>query len=265
MLEVSDLSVEITRRDRGGSVRVVDGVGFSLEKGEVLGLVGESGSGKTVTARSLMRLLPSQVARIVRGRIALEGEDVLAASEERMQAIRGRRMAMVFQEPMTALNPVLTVGRQLLEVVGREGGLPRLERRSRAIALLERVRIADPRTRFDQYPHQLSGGMRQRVMIAMALALDPIVLIADEPTTALDVTVQAQIISLIDELRREKGTTVLWITHDLGVVAQICDRVAVMKAGAIVESGATDRVLLQPEHAYTRALLAALELPRRRA
>jgi oligopeptide/dipeptide ABC transporter ATP-binding protein len=255
LLEVEGLSIAFHTDD--GLVRVVDGVSFDLKAGQALGLVGESGCGKSVTAQTLMRLLPMPPALIEAGRMVFAGEDLIAADERRLRALRGDRMAMIFQEPMTSLNPTFTVGAQISEALELHRGLSRTEAREKAIAGLGEVGIGSPRERFDQYPHQLSGGLRQRVMIAMALACRPALLIADEPTTALDVTVQAQILDLLDNLQRELGLAILLITHDLGVVAEVCDEIAVMYAGRIVETGPAATVLEGPRHPYTAGLLAS--------
>jgi peptide/nickel transport system ATP-binding protein len=247
-----------------GSVRAVDGIDFELRKGECFALVGESGSGKSMTALSLMRLLP-EAGRIASGRVALDGIDLLALPEAAMRAVRGRRVAMVFQEPSTALNPVLTVGRQIVEVLERHTNKTPRENRQTAIELLRAVGIRDAERRFDEYPFQLSGGLKQRAMIAAALAVDPEVLIADEPTTALDVTIQAQILELLARLQAERGMTLLLITHDLGIVARMAHRIAVMYAGEIVEIAGRDAFLRAPQHPYSQKLFAALPTPQRRA
>ncbi len=259
LLAVENLSISF--QTDSGSVSVVSDVGFTLRAGRTLGLVGESGCGKSVTAQTLMRLLPTPPALIDAGRILFAGEDLVAASERRLRALRGDRLAMVFQEPMTSLNPTFTVGSQISEALILHRGLSWPEARETAIAGLREVGIGSPEARFDQYPHQLSGGLRQRVMIAMALACRPALLIADEPTTALDVTVQAQILELLGRLQRELGLSILLITHDLGVVAELCDDIAVMYAGRIVEKGPADDVLGRPRHPYTAGLLAST--PRR--
>ena len=246
-----------------GMVRAVDGVSFELRKGECFALVGESGSGKSMTALSLMRLLP-EAARIAGGSVGLEGIDLLALPEAAMRAVRGRRVAMIFQEPSTALNPVLTVGRQITEVIERHDRKEKDAGR-RAIGLLRSVGIADPERRFDQYPFELSGGLKQRAMIAAALAVDPEVLVADEPTTALDVTIQAQILDLLQKLQQERGMALLLITHDLGIVARMAQRVAVMYAGEIVELAEREAFFRAPQHPYSQKLFAALPSPRRRA
>ncbi|MGE5511845.1 MAG: ABC transporter ATP-binding protein [Bacteroidota bacterium] len=256
LLELSDLHVSFSG-DSGRITHAVQGVGLSLARGKTLGLVGESGSGKSVTALSIMRLLPKESASI-RGHIRFEGRELLTLSEREMQDLRGNRVAMIFQEPMTSLNPSYTVGDQIGESLQRHRGLNRAAARRQAIALLERVRIPSAAARVDEYPHKLSGGMRQRVMIAMALACEPALLIADEPTTALDVTIQAQILDLLRMLQAETGTAILLITHDLGVVAEMADEVAVMYAGEIVERGSVAAVLSAPEHPYTAGLLGSI-------
>ncbi|MHC2088997.1 ABC transporter ATP-binding protein [Methylobacterium sp. CM6244] len=253
VLEVEDLSVAF--HDRGGELAAVRGVGFALAPGEILALVGESGCGKSLTAYALLGLLPGNAR--ARGRVRLEGRDILGLEGEAMRRLRGARIAMIFQEPMTALNPVLTVGAQIVEAIREHETVSRAEARARALGLLARVRISDPERRFGEYPHRLSGGMRQRVMIAMALACEPAVLIADEPTTALDVTVQAEILDLLDDLRRETGMGVVLITHDLGLVAEHADRVLVMYAGRVVETRSAETMIATPLHPYTRGLLAA--------
>jgi oligopeptide/dipeptide ABC transporter ATP-binding protein len=255
LLSVRDLTVEFPTPD--GVVSAVNGVGFDVAAGETLAILGESGSGKSVTAQAVMGLI-ERPGRVVAGSVRFSGADLLAASAEERRRVRGSGLAMVFQDPLTALNPVWSVGFQIGELFRVHRGLSRREARRRAVELLERVRIPGAAIRVGEYPHQFSGGMRQRVMIAMALALDPNVLIADEPTTALDVTVQAQILELLDELRAETGMGLLLITHDLGVVAETADRVAVMYAGRIVETGATDAVLSAPRHPYTEGLLASV-------
>jgi oligopeptide/dipeptide ABC transporter ATP-binding protein len=236
---------------------VLDGVSFAIEPGEILGVVGESGSGKTVTALAVARLLGEQ-GTIERGRIVLDGRDLTALSVDDMTHVRGRELAMVFQEPMTSLNPLLKAGFQVAEVLMEHLGLDRAEAMSRAVGLLDQVGIADAPRRAEAYPHQLSGGMRQRVMIAMALACKPKLLIADEPTTALDVTIQAQILGLLRELRDRTGAAILLITHDLGVIAETVDRVLVMYAGEIVEEAPVERLFAAPAHPYTRLLLRSI-------
>jgi peptide/nickel transport system ATP-binding protein len=256
LLEVQDLRTEI--QTPTGTLRAVNGVSFSLAPGDTLGIVGESGCGKSVTALSLMRLLPTRVARTTGGSIRLEGQDLLALSPEAMRDIRGNRMAMIFQEPMTSLNPVMTIGDQIAEAVILHRGLSRAAALERTVEMLRLVRMPDAEARLHSYPHQFSGGMRQRVMIAMALSCDPKLLIADEPTTALDVTIQAQILSLIVDLKQRLGTAVLLITHDLGVVAETCQRVMVMYAGRKVEEASVDALFERPLHPYTSALLASM-------
>jgi len=242
-----------------GRVRAVDAVSFSVQASTILGLVGESGCGKSVTALSIMRLLPRPAGVIEKGSIRLNGTDILRLPPHQMQQIRGRRIGMIFQEPMTALNPVHRIGRQLLEAFSlHRPDVAAPERLREAVALLSRVGIPEPESRMADYPHQISGGMRQRVMIAMALAGKPELLIADEPTTALDVTIQAQILDLILDLQRETGMAVLFITHNLGVVAQICQAVAVMYAGQIVESAPVSALFGNPAHPYTQGLLASM-------
>jgi oligopeptide transport system ATP-binding protein len=240
-----------------GVVRAVDNVSFDLEEGEVLGLVGESGSGKSVTALSIMRLVPEPPGRMRAERLAFDGLDLMRLSEAEAREVRGARIAMVFQDPMRSLNPVLTVGRQLTEVLRRHAGLDATAAKRRAIDLLETVGIPNAERRLAAYPHQFSGGMRQRVMIAIALSCNPRLLIADEATTALDVTIQAQIVDLVKRLTRERGTAVIWISHDLGVIAGLCDRVNVMYAGRIVESGPIRELFHRPSHGYTLGLLGS--------
>jgi peptide/nickel transport system ATP-binding protein len=256
LLQVSDLHVSFTG-DAARRTHAVQGVDLSLERGKTLGLVGESGCGKSVTALSIMRLLPKETAH-VEGRISLEGLELSTLPERAMRDLRGNRLAMIFQEPMTSLNPSYTIGDQIGESLQRHRGMSRAAARRHAITLLERVRIPSAAARADDYPHKLSGGMRQRVMIAMALACEPALLIADEPTTALDVTIQAQILDLLALLQAETGTAILLITHDLGVVAEVADEVAVMYAGEIVERGPVAAVLSAPEHPYTAGLLGSI-------
>jgi peptide/nickel transport system ATP-binding protein len=243
---------------RSGAVKAVDGVSFALARGETLAIVGESGCGKSVTALSLMRLIPDPPGRIVGGSIRLDTIDILALDDDEMRTLRGRDISMIFQEPMTSLNPVMTVGRQIGEVLRLHQTLTKSELRAKVVALLSLVRIPEPAQRAREYPHQLSGGMRQRVMIAIALACNPKVLIADEPTTALDVTVQAQILELIVDLQKKLGTAVILITHDLGLVAQTAQRVIVMYAGRKVEEAAVGALFAAPVHQYTRGLMASL-------
>ena len=241
-----------------GRVRAVDDVSFDVRRGETLGLVGESGCGKSVTALSIMRLLPQPMGQIAGGEIVFEGEDLTQLPLERMRKVRGARIGMVFQEPMTALNPVHTIGRQLAEALLLHESIKPPEALRRSMAMLDRVGIPAPDVRLGEYPHQLSGGMRQRVVIAIALACKPNLLIADEPTTALDVTVQAQILELIDELQRDLGMAVILITHDLGVIAETSDRAVVMYAGRVAEKGAVTDIFDRPAHPYTRGLLASI-------
>jgi oligopeptide/dipeptide ABC transporter ATP-binding protein len=252
LLELKELRTWF--RGDEGTARAVDGVSLRIHAGETLGLVGESGCGKSVTALSIMRLVPDPPGRIVGGEICFDGRDLLAGTEAEMQRIRGDEIAMIFQEPMTALNPVCTVGNQIAEAVRLHQGLGKVPAQRRAVEMLERVGIPSPEQRVDDYPHQLSGGMRQRVMIAMAISCDPRLLIADEPTTALDVTVQAQILELIGELQERSGMSVLLITHDLGVVAETADRVAVMYAGKVVEHAGVTDLFDAPRHPYTIGL-----------
>jgi len=256
LLAVEELSVEFS--SRGRAAHVLNSVTFNVRAGETLGIVGESGCGKSMTALAIMRLVPSPPGRISGGRIALNGEDMLPVSDARMRDIRGNRIAMIFQEPMTSLNPVFTVGSQIVEALHRHLGLSGETARRRGIELLKAVGIPLPDARFDEYPHQLSGGMRQRVMIAMAIACEPDLLIADEPTTALDVTVQAQIFDLLRSIQQRRGMGMILITHDMGVIAEMTDRVVVMYGGRVVENGATADVLAEAAHPYTRGLLACV-------
>ena len=256
LLEVRNLQTYFTVRE--GLAKAVDGVSFQLRRGETLGLVGESGCGKTVSALSILKLLDVPPAAYHGGEIIFNGQDLLKAAEAKMQGIRGNSISMVFQEPMTSLNPVITIGSQITEVLRNHLRLKPAAARRRAIELLGMVGIPSPKRRIDAYPHQLSGGMRQRVMIAIALACNPEVLIADEPTTALDVTIQAQILDLMQELQANLGTSILLITHDLGVIAETADRVAVMYAGLIVEEAGVDAIFNRPAHPYTRGLLRSI-------
>jgi oligopeptide transport system ATP-binding protein len=255
-LQVRDLRTYFRTDD--GMVKAVDGVSFDIRRGETLGIVGESGSGKSVTSLSLMQLLPRPPASHPTGQILLDGRDLMKLSESELRKLRGNRIAMIFQDPMTSLNPYLTVERQLTEVLQLHRGMSRAEARARAIEVLGHVGIPDAARRIDNHPHEFSGGMRQRVMIAMALMCQPQLLIADEPTTALDVTIQAQILRLIKRLQSEFGTSVILITHDLGVVAGMADRVAVMYAGRIVETGTAAEIFSNPQHPYTRGLLRSI-------
>jgi peptide/nickel transport system ATP-binding protein len=255
LLEVRDLGVEFDTPD--GTVHAVDGVSWSVEPGEALGIVGESGSGKSVSALTVMGLTRAANAR-VSGAALLEGRDLLSLPESEMRRVRGAGVAMIFQDPLSSLHPLYRVGDQLVEAMRAHRDMRRAEVRARAVELLEMVGVPDPRTRVDAYPHELSGGMRQRAMIAMALANEPRVLIADEPTTALDVTVQAQILELLARLRRELGMALVIITHDLGVIAETADRVAVMYAGRIIEEADADALFARPEHPYTWGLLGSM-------
>jgi oligopeptide/dipeptide ABC transporter ATP-binding protein len=256
ILEIRDLSVQF--HTDSGVIHAVNGIDFTLETGEVLGVVGESGCGKSVTALSILRLLPVPPARIAQGEILFEGRDLLKETEEEMRAIRGNRISMIFQEPMTSLNPVFTIGNQIAEAVMLHQRLPKGDAFERTVALLKRVQIPSAEQRIHNYPHQLSGGMRQRVMIAMALSCNPSILIADEPTTALDVTIQAQILELMNEIRRESEMSILLITHDLGVVAEMADRTLVMYAGEAVEYARTADLFARPSHPYTIGLLDSI-------
>jgi ABC-type dipeptide/oligopeptide/nickel transport system ATPase component len=255
ILSVENLTVQF-RGDRGW-VTAVEDVSFAVQPRECLGIVGESGSGKSVTAQTIMRLLPSPPSRIEAGRILFEGRDLAAMKERDLRDLRGNSIGMIFQEPMTSLNPTMTIGRQIAEGLMLHRGMSAAKAKPEVLAMLKTVGIGAAERRFEQYPHQLSGGLRQRVMIAMALACRPKLLIADEPTTALDVTIQAQILALLRKLQGEFGLSILLITHDLGVVAEMCDRVAVMYKGHICEDGPTAQILSRPQHPYTAGLLAA--------
>ncbi len=255
-VDVQDLRTHIVTR--WGTIKAVDGVSFSVADGETLGLVGESGSGKSMTCLSLVRLVPRPAARIVGGRVLLDGEDLLTKSEDEMQRIRGRKVAMILQDPMSSLNPVFSIGMQVREPVAMYHGLRGRGLTARATELLASVRIPSPAARLRAFPHQLSGGMRQRVVGAMAIAAPPRLLIADEPTTSLDLTIQAQYLGLLKELQERQGLAMIFVTHDLGIVARMCDRVAVMYGGRIVEIGPLRRVFTAPAHPYTRALLEAI-------
>ena len=257
LLEVSGLRTSF-RMEGGGEFFAVDGVSFSVESGKTLGIVGESGCGKSVTSLSVMGLLPKGQGRIAGGSIRFEGQDLATLTPAAMRALRGNRMAMIFQEPMTSLNPAFTIGNQLIEGIRCHQGISHADARTRAIEMLRRVRIPSPEQRIDEYPHKLSGGMRQRVMIAMALSCNPKVLLADEPTTALDVTIQAQILDLMRELQETTGTAIVLITHDMGVVAENADRVVVMYAGRKVEEAEADTLFDTPGHPYTRGLLGSI-------
>jgi len=264
LLEVRDLQTCFVTA--GGTVRAVDGISYDVQAGETVALVGESGCGKTVSALSVMRLIMPPAGRIVGGQVLFKGNNLLALDEEAMRRVRGREIAMVFQEPMTSLNPVLTIGRQLTEALEIHLGMSTAQARQRAVELLAMVGLPDPAQHLLQYPHQFSGGMRQRIMIAMALACDPALILADEPTTALDVTVQAQILELMQELSRRLGVAVVLITHNLGIVARYAQRVNVMYAGKIVEQGSVRAIYARPHHPYTLGLLRSvprLDEPRR--
>jgi len=256
LLEVRDLSTHFFTEE--GVVRAVENVSFEIHAGEILSLVGESGCGKSVTGLSILKLIPTPPGRIVSGEILFDGRNLLQLEEKEMERVRGNDISMIFQEPMTSLNPVFTIGDQIMEAITLHQGVDRTEARKRTIEMLDRVQIPSPETRIDAYPHQLSGGMRQRAMIAMALSCQPKLLIADEPTTALDVTIQAQVLRLLKEIQREMGMAVMLITHDLGVVAEIADRVAVMYAGRIVEVASIEAIFSQMRHPYTRGLLDSI-------
>ena len=256
LLEVRDLRTYF--HARGVEARAVDGVSFAIQPGRTLGLVGESGCGKSVTSLSVMGLIPTPPGEIVSGEILYKGRDLLTCSEREMREVRGNEIAMIFQEPMTSLNPVYTAGEQIAEVYRLHRNMSRRDAHDAAVEMLRRVRIPNPEGRAREYPHQMSGGMRQRVMIAMALACDPDLLIADEPTTALDVTIQAQILVLMDQLQEEFGSSILMITHDLGVIAETADEVAVMYAGMIAESSTATNIFEDPRHPYTRGLLRSI-------
>jgi oligopeptide/dipeptide ABC transporter ATP-binding protein len=256
LLEVDDLHTYFDTRE--GVVRAVDGVSFTVERGKTLGIVGESGCGKSVTALSIMGLIPKPPARIAHGSVSFDGRELTRLSERELEDVRGKDIAMIFQDPMTSLNPTLKIGTQITEGIRRHLGVSKQEARKRAVQLLDEVHVPNAGDRLDDYPHRFSGGMRQRVMIAIALACNPKLLLADEPTTALDVTVQAEILDLLEELRREHDMGMIIITHDMGVVAETADEVAVMYAGQIVEQAETQELFDHPEHPYTDALLDAL-------
>jgi oligopeptide/dipeptide ABC transporter ATP-binding protein len=256
LLEVNDLRTHFFTRE--GVVRAVDGISFSVEKGKTLGIVGESGCGKSVTALSIMGLIPKPPAKIVSGEVLWEGRDLTKLSERRLEDVRGREIAMIFQDPMTSLNPTLTIGTQITETIRRHYDVSQAQANKKAIELMEEVRIPRAGERLKDYPHRFSGGMRQRVMIAIALSCDPKLLIADEPTTALDVTVQASVLDLLDDLRHEHDMSMIIITHDMGVVAEAADDILVMYAGQVVEQATTLDLFDHPEHPYTEALLGAL-------
>ncbi|MCD7034970.1 ABC transporter ATP-binding protein [Metabacillus sp. GX 13764] len=256
ILEVKDLNISF--HTFGGEVQAIRGVSFDLFKGETLAIVGESGSGKSVTTKSIMRLLPESNSEIKSGEILFDGKDLTKLKDQQMQKIRGKDISMIFQDPMTSLNPTMTVGKQIMEPIIKHQKLSKSEARARAIDLLKLVGIPMAEARFKQYPHQFSGGMRQRVVIAIALACNPKVLIADEPTTALDVTIQAQILELMKDLQKKIDTSIIFITHDLGVVANVADRVAVMYGGKIVEIGTADEIFYNPKHPYTWGLISSM-------
>ena len=256
ILEIKDLCVEFQTVE--GTVHAVDHLNYTLHKGEKLGIVGESGSGKSVSSLGMMQLIPNPPGRITGGEILYHGKDLVKASEKEMQKIRGNEISMIFQEPMTSLNPIIKCGRQIAESLRLHRGMKKKEAMEEAVRMMRAVGIANPEVRAYEYPHQMSGGMRQRVMIAMALACQPQILIADEPTTALDVTIQAQILDLIRELNESMGTSVVFITHDLGVVSELCDTVIVMYTGHIVEQAPVKELFENPKHPYTRGLLNAI-------
>ncbi|WP_024296437.1 ABC transporter ATP-binding protein [Lacrimispora indolis] len=256
LLEVKDLQTHFFLEE--GNVKALDGISFCIRQGETLGVVGESGCGKSLTALSVMRQVPDPPGRIAGGEVLFEGEDLLKKSNAEMRKIRGGKIAMIFQEPMTSLNPVMTVGIQIAETLRIHQKISRREAKQKAIEMLRLVKIPLPEQRYGEYPHQLSGGMRQRVMIGMALACSPDLLICDEPTTALDVTVQAQILQLIEELKKSLHMAVMLITHDLGVISSVADKVIIMYAGKIVEYGAGENIFLSPLHPYTKALLSSV-------
>ncbi|MFD1957898.1 ABC transporter ATP-binding protein [Paenibacillus thailandensis] len=255
ILDVKDLRVNF--KVRGGVVQAVRGVTFHVNKGEAVGIVGESGCGKSVTAQSLMRLIPSPPAQMT-GSINFKGQEILSKTDKEMESIRGKEMGMIFQDPMTSLNPTMTVGQQIMEGLTKHQGLSKEDAKKRAIEMLSLVGIPNPASRVKQYPHEFSGGMRQRAMIAIALACNPSLLIADEPTTALDVTIQAQILEVMKKMQQQFGTSIILITHDLGVVADMCDRVIVMYAGKVVETGTKWEIFKNPQHPYTKGLLRSV-------
>ncbi|KPL60127.1 ABC transporter ATP-binding protein [Rossellomorea vietnamensis] len=256
VLSVQDLHVSFTTY--GGEVKAVRGVSFDLHKGETLAIVGESGCGKSVTSQSVMRLIPNPPGKVTGGRILFKGRDLLKITEPQMRKVRGADISMIFQDPMTALNPTLTIGEQIMEGILQHNDVSKKKAKQKAIDMLQLVSIPNPTERLKQYPHQFSGGMRQRIVIAMSLVCEPDVLIADEPTTALDVTIQAQILELFKEIQKKKGVSIILITHDLGVVAQVADRIAVMYAGKIVEKGNRREIFYRPQHPYTQGLLRSV-------
>jgi len=256
LLQVKDLSIEF--RTDEGVVRAVDNVSFNLREQEILGIVGESGSGKSVTNLGIMGLLPTPPAKITSGQVLFNQVDLLKLSEPKMRAIRGKDISMIFQDPFTSLNPYLKISTQLMEVLEVHSTMTQTEARRRCLEILEQLGVPEPEIRFDSYPHQLSGGLKQRIMIAMSLLLKPKILIADEPTTALDVTIQAQILELLKEINEKHGTSIILITHDMGVVAGLCDRVMVMYGGRIAEQGLSDEIFYNTRHPYTRGLLESI-------
>ncbi|MEC0369937.1 ABC transporter ATP-binding protein [Paenibacillus chibensis] len=256
ILQVKDLQVSF--HVKGGEVKAVRGMNFEIGKGETVAIVGESGSGKSVTAQTIMRLIPSPPSHIKSGEIIFQGQDILKKSNKEMEHIRGKDIGMIFQDPMTSLNPTIKVGKQITEVLMKHQNMSKADARARGIEMLKLVGIKNPEERFGQYPHEFSGGMRQRVMIAIALACNPALLIADEPTTALDVTIQAQIMDVMKDMQKKFGTSIILITHDLGVVAGMCDRVIVMYAGEVVETGTKWEIFKNPQHPYTKGLLRSM-------
>ncbi|MGE5704577.1 MAG: ABC transporter ATP-binding protein [Clostridia bacterium] len=256
ILEVKDLHVSF--QTYAGEVKAVRGVNFHVNRGEAVAIVGESGCGKSVTAQTLMKLIPMPPGKIKKGEILFNGADIVKKSTKEMEAIRGKEIGMIFQDPMTSLNPTMTIGNQIMEGLVKHQNMSGAQARARAIELLTMVGIPQPERRVTQYPHEFSGGMRQRAMIAIALACSPQLLIADEPTTALDVTIQAQILDLMRDLQKQTGTSIILITHDLGVVAEMCDRVIVMYAGKVIETGTVDDIFYNPQHPYTKGLLRSV-------
>lgn len=256
LLEIKDLCVEF--KTMAGTVHAVDHLSYTLHRGEKLGIVGESGSGKSVSSLAMMQLIPNPPGKVTGGQILYNGKDLVKLSEREMQKIRGNEISMIFQEPMTSLNPIIRCGKQIAESLRLHRGMKKKEAMEEAIKMMQAVGIANPQARAYEYPHQMSGGMRQRVMIAMAMSSNPKVLIADEPTTALDVTIQAQILHLLLELQKKNNMSIILITHDLGVVAQTCKRVAVMCGGYVVEEGTVEEIFLNPGHPYTQALIASM-------
>ncbi len=256
ILDVKDL--EVSFKTYGGEVKAVRGVDFHINEGEMLAIVGESGSGKSVTAQTIMGLLPQKVSKIKGGSITYQDEDLLHVSKKKMQQIKGNKIALISQDPMTSLNPTMKIGNQIAETIKKHTNRPKSSIKKRVVELLEMVGIPNPKKRSDQYPHELSGGMRQRVLIAIALSCEPELIIADEPTTALDVTIQAQILDLLKDLQKRLDTSILLITHDLGVVAEVAQRIAVMYAGVVVESGTVDEIFESPKHPYTWGLLNSI-------